>query len=85
MAYSGDVKAAQKKLLEMAKGGGDTNCCKPRPQLELPPPEGWKKVLDCNGGKIPKGKQGTTVDQWEHTITNMVKNGTCKLRRMLSI
>src|SRR5580693_5495174 len=56
MAYSGDVKAAQKKLLEMAKGAGDTNCCKPRPEPVLPAPEDWKKVLDCNGGKVPKGK-----------------------------
>jgi cutinase len=83
MAYSGDVKAAQKKLLEMAKGTFDDKCCKPRPQVELPSPEGWKKVLDCNGGKVPKGKQGTSVDKWEQTIVEMVQKGTCKARRML--
>jgi hypothetical protein len=64
---------AQKELLKMAKGGGDSKCCHPANPPPLPSPELWAKTLKANGGKAPKPKAGTTIDQWAQAIS--VSNG----------
>jgi hypothetical protein len=75
LSYGADSSAglAQKKLLEMAKGGGDSECCHPPENPPLPSPELWAQTLKANGGKPPKPKSGTTIDQWAQAIS--VSNG----------
>jgi hypothetical protein len=68
MSYGSSTGAAQKKLIEMARGGGDSNCCHPPPNPERPTSEQWAETLRANGGKVPKAKAGTTIDQWSQAI-----------------
>jgi hypothetical protein len=71
LSYGFDSSATigQKKLLEMAKGGGDSKCCHPPPAPPIPSPEEWQQSIKENGGKIPKAKPGTTIDQWGQALS----------------
>jgi hypothetical protein len=64
------AKIGQKKLLEMAKGGGDNKCCQPTDSPPIPTPEEWKHSIQANGGKVPKAKPGTTIDQWGQALAS---------------
>lgn len=64
----GSAGQAQKKLLEMARGGGDNSCCRPRPEIPLPSPEQWARTIKANGGKPPKAQKGTSIDAWAQAI-----------------
>jgi hypothetical protein len=70
MSYGMDTSAglAQKKLFEMAKGGGDRKCCNPPPSPSLPTPEEWAQSIKANGGKVPKAKPGTSIADWGAAI-----------------
>jgi hypothetical protein len=70
LSYGGDGSAASAKLklFEMARGGGDNSCCRPRPEIALPTPEQWQASIRANGGKIPKARKGVTPEQWAQAI-----------------
>jgi Cutinase len=62
------IPKAKNKLIEMANGGGDSKCCHPRPVPAPPSPAAWEQSIKANGGKIPKAKPGTTIEQWEDAL-----------------
>jgi len=64
----GSAGLGQKALLEMAAGRGNDDCCHPKAVPPLPSPESWAQSIKANGGKIPKPKPGTTIDQWGAAI-----------------
>jgi hypothetical protein len=70
MSYGMDRSAglAQKKLFEMANGGGDNSCCNPPLPPALPSPEEWAKSIQANGGKVPKAAKGTSIADWGAAI-----------------
>jgi hypothetical protein len=68
---SNDVQKALLKLVEMARGGGDSNCCHPPELAPMPSPEQWAKVLKANGGKVPKAPVGMSVEDWAKQVAQM--------------
>lgn len=64
----GTVAKAKANLLDMASGKGDQSCCNPPHIQPLPSPEVWAKSIQANGGKVPKSKAGTTVEQWAQAL-----------------
>jgi hypothetical protein len=66
LSYGIDTSAglAQKRLLEMAAGGGDNKCCRPPLPATLPTPEEWAQTLKANNGNVPQAKPGTSIEQW---------------------
>jgi hypothetical protein len=70
LTYMGDgsVERAKQKLVEMASGGGDDRCCHPQEVPVFPSPGEWAASIAANGGKIPKPKLGTTIEQWGQAL-----------------
>jgi hypothetical protein len=64
----GSSGLAQKKLLQMAAGTANDNCCHPKPVPALPSPEEWAASIKANGGKVPKAKAGTTTEEWGEAL-----------------